>query len=251
MTTDLATPNLLLSTPNPALVRVFPRLRVASYNIHLGIGRDGRFLPQRIAQVIAELHVDAIALQEVQLGEGGFDMLTYLAEETGYEAVAGPTLHHAIHGAYGNALLSKHPVRSVRHIDLSVNGREPRAAIDAELDCRGHALRFIATHLGLRPAERRDQITKLLRAFEEDRSMPTVLAGDLNEWFLWGRPSRWLHAYFKPTPAPNTFPSGRPIFALDRIWMRPRTLLARVRVHATGVARQASDHLPLIGELEG
>lgn len=234
--------------PNP-IQSVFPPLRVASYNVHIGIGRDGRYLPQRILQVLQELDADIIALQEVQLGEGGFDMLSYLAGEMGYHAVPGPTLRHPVNGAYGNALLTRHGVCSIRHIDLSYPRREPRAALDVALDCKGSALRVIATHLGLRPAERRAQIKKLLIAFEHDPVMPTVLAGDLNEWFLWGRPSRWLHAYFKPTPAPKTFPSGHPVFALDRIWMRPRRLLTGVRVHASALARVASDHLPLIGEL--
>ena len=225
-------------------------LRIASYNIHIGIGRDGRFRPERILAVLRELQADVIALQEVQLGEGGFDMLAYLAAETGYHALPGPTLHHPVNGAYGNALLTRHSVCSVQHIDLSFRGREPRAALDVALDCGGQPLRVIATHLGLRPAERRAQIKRLLLAFERDPVMPTVLAGDLNEWFLWGRPSRWLHAYFKPTPAPKTFPSGRPIFALDRIWLRPRKLLARVHVHRSALARVASDHLPLIADLK-
>jgi endonuclease/exonuclease/phosphatase family metal-dependent hydrolase len=233
------------------MTTILPPLRVVSYNIHLGIGRDGRFLPQRILQVLEELQADVVALQEVQLGAGGFDMLQYLAEGTGYHPVPGPTIHHPVNGAYGNALLTKHSTCSVRHIDLSYRACEPRAALDVELACNGRPLRVIATHLGLRMAERRAQIKHLLRAFEEDPVMPTVLLGDLNEWFLWGRPSRWLHAYFKPTPAPKTFPAGRPIFALDRIWMRPRKLLTRVRAHGTPLARVASDHLPLVGELDG
>lgn len=225
-------------------------LRIASYNIHIGIGRDGRFLPQRILAVLRELQADVIALQEVQLGGGGFDMLSYLASETGYHALAGPTLRHPVNGAYGNAVLTRHGVCSVQHIDLSFKGREPRAAIDAALDCGGSSLRVIATHLGLRPAERRAQIKQLLLAFEHDPAMPTVLAGDLNEWFLWGRPSRWLHAYFKPTPAPKTFPSGSPVFALDRIWTRPRKLLTRLHVHVSALSKVASDHLPLVAELQ-
>lgn len=220
---------------------------IVSYNIHLAIGRDRHYRPKRIAEVLREIDADVVALQEVQLGGSGFDMLEYLAEATGYEPVAGPTLDHPRHGAYGNAVLSRAPVRTVRRIDLSVPRREPRGALDLELDCAGRPLRVIATHLGLMPAERRKQIKRLLRAFEDDEVMTTVLAGDLNEWFLWGRPLRWLHAYFKETPSPRTFPSGRPLFALDRIWVRPRALLRQVRVHNSRLARIASDHLPLVG----
>jgi endonuclease/exonuclease/phosphatase family metal-dependent hydrolase len=49
----------------------------------------------------------------------------------------------------------------------------------------------------------------------------TVLMGDINEWFLWGQPSRWLHAYFEQTATPRTFPARLPLLALDRIWARP------------------------------
>ena len=41
------------------------RLRVASYNIHRAIGRDGRYEPGRILRVAQELNADIIALQEV------------------------------------------------------------------------------------------------------------------------------------------------------------------------------------------
>ena len=75
--------------------------------------------------------------------------------------------------------------------------------------------------------------------------MPTVLMGDVNEWFLWGRPLRWLHRHFQQTPAPATFPARWPVFALDRIWVEPRQALRRVSVHDSATARVASDHLPI------
>ena len=42
---------------------------------------------------------------------------------------------------------------------------------------------------------------------------------------------------------------GRPLFALDRLWVRPRGALARLACHDAGEARAASDHLPLRAEL--
>ena len=242
-TPDLSVERAVQYEPAPTAAPV----SIVSYNIHLAIGRDRRYEPQRILDVLQEIDADVIGLQEVQLGAGGFDMLHFLAEGLGFEAAPGPTLAHPKRGAYGNAVLSRHPIRAVRPIDLSVHRREPRGALDIELACPGRSLRVIATHLGLLPAERRTQIKSLLRAFEEDEAMTTVLIGDLNEWFLWGRPLRWLHAYFKETPSPRTFPSGRPLFALDRIWVRPRALLRDVRAHNSPLSRVASDHLPLVG----
>ena len=224
-------------------------IRIASYNTHGGIGRDGRFVPKRIADVLKELDSDIIALQEVENRATGFDMLAYLKSETGFEAIAGPTLLRK--GAdYGNGLLTRFKVLSVQRIDLCVDRCEPRGAIDVELDCGGTPMRVLATHLGLRPSERREQISRLLRVLEHDRPLPTILMGDINEWFLWGRPLRWMHRHFEQTPSPPTFPSGFPIFALDRVWVKPRTLLRRMEVHSTPLARKASDHLPLKVELD-
>jgi endonuclease/exonuclease/phosphatase family metal-dependent hydrolase len=77
-----------------------------------------------------------------------------------------------------------------------------------------------------------------------------VLAGDLNEWLPWGRPLRWLDEVFGAQPgAPATFPSGRPVLALDHVRVRPPRRLLGVRVHATPLARAASDHLPLVADV--
>ncbi|GGC15074.1 hypothetical protein GCM10007205_24990 [Oxalicibacterium flavum] len=225
-------------------------LAVATYNIHSAIGTDGRFDPQRIAGVLQEMNADVIALQEVPLGDSRREnVLAILQQATGYHAVEGPTEEHD-HRRYGNAVLSRYPILCTRTIDLSFGSREPRGALDADLDCPGHPLRVIATHLGLRPAERRDQIRRLLQAFDTD-TMPVILMGDVNEWFVWGRPLRWLISHFEAVPAVKTFPSRWPLFALDRIWISPRRRLLRIQVHATPLARVASDHLPLIAHIDG
>lgn len=225
------------------------RIRIASYNIHGGLGCDGHVVPKRIARVIAELRPDVVALQEVESRATGFDMLNYLSNETGMEGIAGPTLLKAT-GDYGNGILIRHRAIEVRRLDISIDRHEPRGALDVELDCGGWPLRILATHLGLFPDERRQQTQMLLRALEDQRPVATVLMGDLNEWWLWGRPLRWLHMHFQQTPSPSTFPSRFPFLALDRIWIKPRRLLRRVAVHRTPLSRIASDHLPVVAEIE-
>ena len=223
-------------------------LSIATYNIHSAVGMDRKFAPERIAGVLREIRADVFALQEVPLGGAGVpDVLALLQEATGYCAVSGPTVEFP-EGRYGNAVLSRHPIAAMRNIDLSFGRREPRGALDADLDCHGHLLRVVATHLGLRPAERRSQIRRLLQVFDTDQ-MPVILLGDINEWFVWGRPLRWLTSHFQKAPAPPTFPSLRPLFALDRIWIRPRQRLVEVRVHSSRLARVASDHLPLVARI--
>ena len=41
------------------------RLRVATWNIHMGRGSDGRRDLERVARIIRDLDVDCIGLQEV------------------------------------------------------------------------------------------------------------------------------------------------------------------------------------------
>jgi endonuclease/exonuclease/phosphatase family metal-dependent hydrolase len=220
---------------------------VATYNIHRAIGRDGVFDPERVAGVLSELDAEVIALQEVQTGATGRNLLHLFRDRLGTEAIHGVTMLRK-DAEFGNVLLTRHPVISVARLDLSVPPHEPRGALDVLLECGSRRLRVLATHLGLWPYERRRQVRQLLGALSDD-DVPTVLMGDLNEWFLWGRPLRWLHVQFKRTPAPPTFPSSRPLFALDRLWVRPRNLLQRLAVHASPLARVASDHLPLVATL--
>ncbi|MFO1395539.1 MAG: endonuclease/exonuclease/phosphatase family protein [Burkholderiales bacterium] len=221
-------------------------LRVATWNIHSGIGRDRRYDAARIIAVLRELRADVIALQEVaSLAEHG-EFLTEVRAALGMSIAAGPTHRE---GEYGNALLSRYPQTDVRRLDLAWRRTEPRGAIDATLDIGGRTVRVMTTHLGLRPAERRDQVRRLLAAIDAGTPSPLILMGDVNEWFLWGRPARWLHRDFHARPAPATFPAWRPLLALDRIWVRPMRLLRHLAPHATPLARVASDHLPLVADL--
>jgi len=223
------------------------RLTVASYNTHSGIGVDRRFDAQRIADVIGELNADIVALQELEFHTHA-NMLDILRERSGLHAIAQRTFARDS-GAFGNGLLSRWPVTSSAMIDLSLPGREPRGAIDATLACDGIPLRVIATHLGLRPAERAEQARRLTAAIG-NAGVPTLLAGDINEWLMPRRALRLLHARFGESPARPTFPSLAPMIALDRIWTAPASLLRCIYVHRSRLARRASDHLPLVAELE-
>ncbi|WP_250452968.1 endonuclease/exonuclease/phosphatase family protein [Caballeronia sp. ATUFL_M2_KS44] len=223
-------------------------LRIATYNVHGAVGIDGKFAPERIAGVLAEMDADIFALQEVPLGGNGHpDVLDVLQRMTELHAVAGPTLDTP-ERRYGNAVLTRYPVRAVRTLDLSFRSREPRGALDADIDCGGELWRVVATHLGLASSERRAQVDQVLQSFDTP-ALPVILLGDLNEWFVYGRTLRRLVTRFHRASALRTFPTRWPLFALDRIWVHPGERLMRVDVHRTPLSRIASDHYPLIAHI--
>jgi endonuclease/exonuclease/phosphatase family metal-dependent hydrolase len=224
------------------------QLRVSPFNIPGGGGRAGRRDPDRISQVLREIDADVVALQEVPSLSFTDALLDIMQRELGLTVAVGRTVTRD--GAeFGNALGSRYPFGGYGTIDLTVDRREPRNAIDARIDVEGETVRVIATHLGLRPAERRRQVRRLLLAYEQDATEITVLMGDINEWFLWGRPLRWLHRRFGYGRSPATYPTPRAMLALDRIWSHPPERLACVTTHRSPLTRIASDQLPLTGVL--
>jgi endonuclease/exonuclease/phosphatase family metal-dependent hydrolase len=225
--------------------------RIATYNLHCCIGRDGVESPQRIAKVLRTIDADLLALQEVSHDPSApGNVLEFLAEATGTQAIAGPTLLKA-GGCYGNAMLSRVAPREVQRFDISVPGREPRGAIQLTLALACGTVSVLTTHLGLSMEERRRQMDRIAAVIEGTTADVTILMGDFNEWLPWGRPLRRLNGIFVPLGAYAlaTFPSRRPFLALDRIWVRPARFLKPLKVYMAPPARMASDHLPLVADL--
>ena len=225
------------------------RLQVASYNIHRGFGRDGRYDPARILQVLEEMDADVVALQEVDFpGQDPHQLLTWLAGKLGMTAVGGP-VRASEAGTYGNALLTRYPVKNIRQWDLSVGRHEPRGALAADMLCQGAVIHVVTTHLGLWPKERPLQVGRLLEFLHVSERELTILMGDLNEWQLWGKSLRALRRVFGSPASPPTFPTLWPILALDRIWVSPPQALRAIQAHHSEPSLTASDHLPVKAEL--
>ncbi|HLJ65202.1 MAG TPA: endonuclease/exonuclease/phosphatase family protein [Stellaceae bacterium] len=226
-----------------------PRLVVASYNIHSGVGVDRRYEPARIIAVLKELDADIVGLQEVDARHRRhftLDQWSYFAEATGLQAIPGPNISDH-RGRFGNAILTRLPIRSFRHIDLSVADYEPRGAIEAVLCAGKRDLRVVVTHLGLHAGERRQQITRLLEALDHHAGAPEamIVIGDLNEWRGRRGGIEMLERRLGRAPAPRSFPAFMPILPLDRVYAGGGLALRGLRVHRSTLARVASDHLPL------
>jgi endonuclease/exonuclease/phosphatase family metal-dependent hydrolase len=245
--------------PHLALLRAPQRQRahkplggsitVATYNVHRWTGLNGRSKPDpaRACFVISELQADIVALQEVLRPAQGEDPLENLADALNLHVTFAATRAHR-RGLIGNAILSRWPIAGVSMLDLSYNRIEKRLALAAQL--QGETpLDIVATHLALAGRTRHRQVQSLL---EHPRlaETPTLLMGDMNTWRRC-KASRSLDDELTASRIewPASFPSAGPVLALDRIYARGVDVLD-VTVHDTRAARRASDHLPVVAEVQ-
>lgn len=223
-------------------------VRIATYNIHQTIGTDRRADVQRISAVIDEIDPDVIVLQEVRN-----EQFQRLAAHFGHHAVDGPAVMDDA-GCYGNLLLSQWPVADHAVVDLAYRSREPRSAIFSAIETPYGPLRVIGSHFGLKHHERMQQARLLADLAAGHRGGPLVIVGDFNDWPPFSRAinliRREMGLGFGAVPRLPTFPARFPLLALDRIFVRPRQIVRRTWVHDSALTRQASDHRPLVAEID-
>lgn len=223
-------------------------VRVATWNIRGGVGLDGRRDLERIVRVIKRGQADVVALQEVDSRHGT------AAHEHPFLLLRGALGEHAIEaksiisaaGEYGQILISRWPLADIKIHDISVDGREPRRAIETNILSPYGPVHLVATHLGLAFRERRNQ-TRALVEMAERVPHTTVMVGDFNDWIWRGSVQNAIHRALPARTWHRTFPSWLPLIRLDRIYCRPATALARSWADPEG--RTASDHLPVFADI--
>ena len=233
------------------------RLRVLTYNIHHGEGVDGRLDLARIARVISAAEPDIVALQEVDRlvqRTDSCDQPAELARLTKMHVAFGPNIDLQ-GGQYGNAVLSRFPIRSHRNHKLPrFDDGEQRGVLEVELELPGGhpPLLFLATHLD----HRRDDRERMAGAqainglVATDTGRPALLAGDLNAV----PDSRVLAEFSREWQRSNgeilpTVPVGNPARQIDYVLFRPATpwTVTESRVLKEAVA---SDHRAVLAVLE-
>jgi endonuclease/exonuclease/phosphatase family metal-dependent hydrolase len=224
-------------------------LTLATYNIHRCVGVDRRLNMSRIVDVLKEMNADVVGIQEIDshsIYEEGHQ-LNFIARETHYHVVAGPTMFRSDR-EYGNALLTRYPIKVLRRMDLTIGESEPRSAIDVDLDVDGLHCRVITTHLGLKFRERRFQLRKLFQ--DVLFNSPLIIIGDMNEWIPYLGATKIFRSQFGYTTRILSYPSFFPIFGLDQIYVCPGSLLVKTEVHKTPLSKVASDHLPVKAKIQ-
>ena len=226
-------------------------MRIASYNIHAAVGTDRRRDLARIAAVIEEIAPDVIGLQEVEsrASRRSTDQAMTLAAMLDMACVEGPMMLEGA-GWYGNAILSRLPIIAEQRLRFAAHSGEPRGAVGVVVRRpRGGRFRVINTHLDLRFRSRLLQVRSLARLLESEDGEPAVLVGDLNEWRPGAPALVPLYRFGHVPPAPPSYPSRWPVFALDRMVFRRCRLRGPLRCHASALSRRASDHLPIVAEV--
>lgn len=223
-------------------------VRLMTWNIHGALGRNPRFDLARVVALVKRHAPDIVALQEIDsrrartaaVGDP-FDLLQLALGSYGIRAHSVLTAD----GAYGQALISRWPLSNTEIHDLSYPEREPRRAICVDVDAPAGPIRVVATHLGLSFRERRSQAVTLLKMLG---AVPTatVALGDFNDWMWAGTVRRRLGRVLPAYTRHATFPSGWPMFQLDRIYLAGAALLSS---RTDRQARTISDHLPVIADM--
>jgi len=235
-------------------------LRVLTYNVRRCLGADGRLAPERIAAVIAACRPDVVALQELDVGRarsGGVDQARAVAAHLGMRAHFHPAMR-VMEEEYGDAILTALPSRLVRADALPGRaGLEPRGALWAAVTAGGAEVQVVTTHLGLDRRERAAQADALLGpGFLGDPACrdPVVLLGDFNA-LPGSRVHRRLAARLPDAQggrgwARPTFPARLPLLRIDHVFVSRGVAVRGVRTVGGTLARVASDHLPLVADLD-
>lgn len=225
-------------------------LRVVTYNVHKCRGLDGHTSAVRIADVLREVDADVVALQEVLHHQA-----ETISTELGMAFAMGANRKHGGH-AYGNALLSRLPIRDTRNYDLSVAGREERGCLRADVVWDAESLHVFNIHLGTGFVERRHQGRRLIAPellSDITIESPRLVLGDFNEWTL-GLATRLLRSHLRSADTrlhlgwSRTYPGVLPFLHLDHIYYDPLLRLDKLSLWRTRKTLIASDHLPLAAE---
>jgi endonuclease/exonuclease/phosphatase family metal-dependent hydrolase len=243
------------------------RIRILTWNIHKCIGGlDRRYDPERIRETIAHYQPDLAMLQEVdnEVKRSNKDrQVDLLGDLLGMRHRSYfPNVRIRRGGEYGNAILSRFPLTETQNIDLSLRYKKKRSVLHARYRVRlnGHRGKHTRTlhvynmHLGLSGAERKVQLKKFLESHPFNglhHETPIVVGGDFND--VWGTlgPKLLEPAGFRGiTRALRTFPAYAPVRALDSVYVRGQLNIVKVFRAKVAVAKRASDHLPLVADLD-
>jgi endonuclease/exonuclease/phosphatase family metal-dependent hydrolase len=247
-------------------------VRLLTFNVHHGVGPDGRHDLPRLARLLADTGADVICLQEVDRHFGErtehVDQALLLSRALDMQLAWGPAIDRPAEGAgtrrqYGNALLSRLPILVSDVHPLPGDG-EPRSALRTLVELDGGALWVTTTHLTTRSATDRAAQAAVLAGLYDEPMETGVLVGDLNAdagapeldvlrarftdaWHLARARSDQAAPWSLRAQQGLTHPAGHPRVRIDQVWVSAGVAVADAQVLD---GADSSDHNPLLVDLE-
>ena len=245
--------------------QVQPRFSVLTMNVHKGLS------PLQLHSTIYRLrkkmqlrHPDLIFLQELQQVHRGRskrfsqwpenELTHFLSDGFWRDWHYGKNAQYR-EGHHGNAILSRPLLKKGVNYDISAYRFENRGLLHCSIQ-PPDSIRLIhcfCVHLALFERGRERQLEEIIRYIDElTDGGPCIVAGDFNDWRnRVGGPMRCagffeVFEHLNGFPA-KTFPSVRPVLAMDRIYVRG------LKIHSAEVLNEwalLSDHLGIFAELE-
>jgi endonuclease/exonuclease/phosphatase family metal-dependent hydrolase len=244
-------------------------LRLMTYNIHAGIGTDGNYDIERIAEVIKDSNADVVGLQEVDVYWGSrsnfdneikilaerLDMYYFFAPIYDFE----PVNEGGKRRQYGVAVLSKYPIikeknREITRLSTQDPNPTPKPSpgfAEVKINAKGAKFTFYVTHLDYRsdPIVREMQVRDMMNIFSETDGNK-VLVGDMNATpdseelkpLFAAFQDAWSTLHHLPG---YTFSAINPTKRIDYIFASEGIEVNNAEVIHT----LASDHLPVIADV--
>jgi endonuclease/exonuclease/phosphatase family metal-dependent hydrolase len=163
--------------------------------------------------------------------------------------------------AYGNAILSRFPIKDHEHYNLTASWREDRGGIRGDVKLPdGTLLHLFNLHLGTGYLERRKQAAMLVsdQVLNHKKYIGSrIVLGDFNEWTR-GLVTKMVSSHLRSADLRpflkrlrrKSYPGVLPLMHLDHVYYDKVFELTDVAIYRTKLSLVASDHLPIVAKFE-
>ena len=172
--------------PEPTPTTTGVKLRVLQWNLHHGVGTDGRYDIDRIATWAVKMTPDIIIFNEVEKYTSWGNEDQPARYKALVESKTGRTWYWMFAQEYGNwygngkghLILSKYPITAIDRTLISYT----RVIGDAAIVVNGRTVSLLVTHLDPESSTRRLTQAKEVVAWALAHPENRILTGDMNAW---------------------------------------------------------------------